>query len=400
MKKYDVVHIAFLVILAAYLALAAFGFGNDNDTYGMIRCGRDLLERGVYHFSRPPGYLIPEIAIGYLSYFGAYVCNLASVAFGVGTLIVFHKIIIRFLGTADALFVVVFVAVNPYYIIASTTSIDYVYSLFFGALSVLLMLRGKHFYAAIPIALCLSSRLAASLSVGLIYAYFILAGIAAGKKREAVESFLGGCLALLLTILLYLPSYASVGNNMGFLTYGIGNWTFVEYLARFVYKNIFLFGLVPFLTVAGFIVFSAGGRETGLRRNLAGLFALAAVLVNEILFFKVPAEISYLLPILFIATPLVVLLYSPSALFRTLVLAFTIFNGFVWKIDIQDITYEQVDVLGINAIAARPGIFFRKGVVVGDIMTRKTNCEKYGRFFNLDWNAPKPGNPPMDVPRH
>src|SRR5690606_34734697 len=84
-------HAVLLGLFATYAALGLFGYGTDGDTYLLLRSGHHLFVHGVYEYSRTPGYVVPEVAVGLLSLAGGHVLsNLASALLGTATLYLFR----------------------------------------------------------------------------------------------------------------------------------------------------------------------------------------------------------------------------------------------------------------------------------------------------------------------
>ena len=101
---------------------------------------------------------------------------------------------------------------------------------------------------------------------------------------------------------------------------------------------------------------------------------LAAITLQMLLFFKIPLEISYQLPLLFIALPLLTYLFAFSGRNLLLLLGLTVIYAFVVNIDLLDRRYNAD---GTEAVSAAPGLFFRAGVVVNDIASRKESQKRY-----------------------
>lgn len=50
--------------------------------------------------------------------------------------------------------------------------------------------------------------------------------------------------------LLYVPAYVSAGYSFGFLDYAIGEWSLLGYVARFVIRNVYFWGIPGVVAVA------------------------------------------------------------------------------------------------------------------------------------------------------
>jgi hypothetical protein len=360
--------IAFPMIFLLYVLLGLSGYGNDCDTYLMLKTGRNLLLTGFYVPSRTPGYLIPEIIIGGSSLLGGfYLSNVISALLGAGTLYLFWRLLRGIFTRSDAILITLSVGLNPYFVIASSSSMDYVYSLFFGIAGITLLRTRKFFIAALAFSLAISARLSNSLIVGVVYAWFLHLRIRDEDANGFVRLILSGGLAIVISMLLFVPSFVACNRTLGFLTYAIGNWTFLGHLSRFLYKNIFLFGLFPFVVLMSSIVWKIIVTRSQLSLSGTGLMALAIVLLHEVLFFKVPLEISYLLPLIFVIVPFWVFVFHPRKVALLALLGLTIVYSFFINIDVLNIKYNAS---GTEAIAAKIGLFIRPGVVVNDVSRR------------------------------
>lgn len=372
----------FLFIFLLYGSLGFFGYGNDCDTYGMIRAGQDVFINLKYRPSRFQGSLIPELIIGSASIIGGhYLSNLISAALGSITLFWFFRFLQKYFTKAEALLTTTIIALNPYYIIASCSSMDYIHSLFFLFVGVYLLKARRVFLAAFLFAFAISSRLSNTSIVGGIYLYFAYVSFKSSYK-VFWKVLLSGTFALFLSAALFIPSFVASGYSLNFLTYGIGEWSKFEYLARFVYKNIYLFGLLPFIFMLLTTVFAVCKRTVNFspRPDVRTIISAGFVLLvlQELLFLKVPLDKSYLLPILFIVFPLWTIIVKARKLLIFLLLLTMFYN--IMNVDVLDITYNES---GTEAIGADVGLFLRPGVLVADLMERKNSQIRYFKHENL-----------------
>ena len=68
-----------IALFGLYYTIGLFGYGNDVDTYAMIRQGQQLVSTYHYYPSRPPGYFVPELIMGFTSIIGGhFLTNLLS----------------------------------------------------------------------------------------------------------------------------------------------------------------------------------------------------------------------------------------------------------------------------------------------------------------------------------
>lgn len=352
-----------------YILLGLFGYGNDNDTYGMLSSGRNMWLNGNYHYSRGPGNFIPEMIIGGASLIGGYVLtNLISAILGTTTLYIFWQLLKRVFSDSDALLIALIIGFNPYYIIASSSSMDYVYSLFFCIAGIKLLTNRSIFLAAFLFAFAASSRLSIILIIGIIYLYYLYIRYKENNFKEMTRLFFSGCLLVLLTLLFFVPSYIAAGCTFKFFSYSIGDWTFFGYLSRFVYKNIYLFGILPLIYISVMTTFKMVRNGLHFPLTTQVYIGVAILFVSELLFFKIPCEISYLLPILFVVIPLFVHFCQPNQIAMYILVALTISYSFIVNPDFLDRKYN---ISGEEAIGADIGLFMRRGVIIDDAMHRE-----------------------------
>lgn len=364
-----------------YSVIGCFGYGNDCDTYLMLVSGRKLLLEGIYQYSRPPGYLIPEIVIGGVSLIGGHVLtNLISASLGAASLYLFWRLLSQRFSSAISLWMTAIVGVNPHFMIAASSSMDYVYSLFFGLLGTTALSAKKPFFASLLFALAVSSRLSNVLLIAIIYAYFLYVLYMKSEHRDMTRVFLSGVLTVCLSVAVFVPSYIAAGRTLGFLTYVIGDWNFFGHLVRLAYKNIYLVGLVPFLLLGGVAVRNVATNKAAFSLSPEIIAGLAIVFVGELLFFKVPLEIAYLLPLLFVAIPLFVLIFAPQKTALCMILVFTALYGFVFNPEIFHFRYTHA---GSEKIGADVGLFLPHGVVVADVLAREYSQNKYFKHYNI-----------------
>ena len=139
------------------------GYGADNDTWLMLGTWDVLVDQQRYVPSRPPGYLLPELVIGATADVGGHwLSNLVSVVLAAGTLVLVHGLVRRRTGEATtALLLLAVLGCTPAFVIAATTSMDYVYGLFlFVAGWSLLERRGPAWAGGVLLGLAAASRLA------------------------------------------------------------------------------------------------------------------------------------------------------------------------------------------------------------------------------------------------
>ena len=356
-------------LLVIYVILGLWGYGNDYDTYAMISSGRDMFLNGHYHYSRGPGNFVPEMIIGGASLIGGfYLTNFISALLGIGTLFLIWKLIKDFLSGFYSTFTILLIGLNPWFVISSSSSMDYVYSLFFVMAGITMLSRRQVYWAPVFFSLAVSSRLSCIIIIGIIYLYYLYIRFSRNEISETARIFVSGILTLILSVLFFVPSYIAANHTFKFMEYGIGAWDLFGFISRIVYKHIYLIGLLPTLFLVAVTIIHV--LKSGIKFKSTALIntGIVIILLMELLFIKIPVEISYLLPQFLVAVPLVVYLVKPRRAAMYILLALTFSFGFIVNPDVLDRKYNAERT---EAVSAQVGMFIRKGLVIDDILKRE-----------------------------
>jgi hypothetical protein len=272
------------------------------------------------------------------------------------------------------------VGLNPHFIIAASSSMDYVYSLFFGLTGIILLTMRKPFLASIPFALASCSRLGNIPLLGITYLYFMYTAYRHRRSDDLSDLILSAGLWVGFTFILFVPSFIAYNNTFGFITYYIPDFTFAGHLTRFIYKNIYLFGPMAFV-----LIWALTAKRIVKKRSFqplppAAAFGLAMVIAHEILYFTIPLDIAYLLPLLLVIIPLWMYFAQPRKIAIYGLLAVTISYGFIANYDILNRKYNAQ---GTVAIAADIGLYKKPGLVVDDIHRREASKERFSQEYGL-----------------
>lgn len=138
--------------------------------------------------------------------------------------------------------------------------------------------------------------------------------------------------------------------------------------ARWAYKNIHIWGLPGVMVLAVLAAIQLKRRVRPRFGNIVLPAALAMVVLFYLAaFFRLPHEISYLIPILFICVYLMTCFYSSKVPYYLLAAAF-LFNAFV-RVDFLRIDY-RTDVPGRVAKGANVELHVKRGVLLEDLQAR------------------------------
>jgi hypothetical protein len=366
----------FGALFLLYAFLGCFGYGNDVDTYLMLRSGQRVFVQMEYEPSRYQGALIPEIFIGLASIAGGhYLCNLVSALLGAMTVVLFFRLLRDRLRNTHAILVAAVVGLNPHFITASSSTMDYVYSLFF-------MLAGIHsarlhrgILASLMFAFAISSRLSNLPIVGLLLLYLALVELRSNSRDGRI--LLMAALTPFLSASLYVPAFISSGRSLDFVGFAKPDWGVLGYLGAFLYKNVNLFGLVPFAFLCLTACWSALKRRAHISRSPLFWIGLTIVVALEALFALIPLNVGYLLPLLFVVIPMWVIILNSKKTLQVL-LVLTMLVNFV-DIDFLTVRYGRHPW----AVGADVGLRLKRGILVRDLAGRGQSQIKYMREYDL-----------------
>ena len=120
-----------LIPVFLYLPFIFLGYGPDSDTYEVLRTGNTFIRNFDYIPSRSPGYFVFEVFTFFANRIGGSIAtNLAVLFMSLVSLYGFYYLC-QALAIPNPKYLVLIVALNPYYWVASTTSMDYIFALGF-----------------------------------------------------------------------------------------------------------------------------------------------------------------------------------------------------------------------------------------------------------------------------
>lgn len=368
-----------LLLFAFYYFMGLWGYGIDEDVYGILNSGLNIWTKFEYSPSRFQGSLVTEVIIGALALSGGYyLTNFVSALLSIGTLLLIYRLIGNLFSPKEKTALILAVGLNPFYVVASSTSMDYIYSLFFLVMAIYLIEKKQlYLLAGIAFAFTVSARISNALLVAVSYIYFFLASLKYPEKYNIRKIMLSGLISSILVAGLFLPVFIHSGYNFDFLSHAAGDWNLYERFARLCYKNFYLFGFFPSLFLLGTFLHALFTAKRPVRGFwLAGI--CCAILTQEIFFFFVPVEKSYLIPIV----PAVILVWYLFVrkywMLITLALLTAVSNFF--EIDILKMHYK-IDRYSecyweTVAIGAEFGFFPKQGYTI-EVLLKKRESQEF-----------------------
>lgn len=296
---------AFVAILLCFATLTAAvlvarnGYGDNLDNYRMLRSWQQMVLHGLYQPSRFQGNLPSELALGFgASQLGPLGTSLISGLAGVASLFLAWRILARFVAPRTAAWALLPVAVNPYWVLASCTAMDYVHPLPFYLLGLLMLLEQRVIVAVLALGLAAGIRISflpvGLMTLGFAYSYDRT------QRRLLIEALVA---FFVITGLIYVPAWISAHLGLSFLSSDRPtSQGFAGMFVRFLYKSIYLYGLPGAAIVTGIVLWRLRAAKTAQesiaeRRLVAA--ALTLIALHLLLFLYIPARVQYLLPAMF-----------------------------------------------------------------------------------------------------
>ncbi len=280
-------------VACLYLPLIFAGPGSDPDSLRELRSGTTLLWQHRYVLSRPPGYFPYEALCGVLYALGGSVAgNFATMVMSLLALDSFLQICTHF-EVPHRYLLTAMMAIHPVYWATSTSTIDFIWALGCCLIGFRLLLNDRYFSAATMLGIAVGIRLSSVLLAGPLLIWQLI------ERPRDRKLWTTAIIATSIGAMLYLPEFIASGNSFAFLTYYIGAWTLTARLGRFIYKNVYFWGLPAtiFLLATSPLLLRGLIRCDPKFSRIIGLSA-SIVIIFEMLFLKIPVQRAYLLPML------------------------------------------------------------------------------------------------------
>ncbi len=337
----EIIFFSILLIFGIYLSFIS-GYGSDEDTLALIGAYESMMGGQKLMASRFTPYPVAEIGIGFLSYqFGSWASNLSTFIFSILSYLFFFKAVEKKITLQNITIFIILCLSNPTLFFDNLEPIDYSWALLPFSIGLYFLKKNRFELAIVFFGISIGARINFVLFVliaSILFSYNPYLSIKKKLMLFVTSFFIGG--------LFYLPVWFSNGLSLDWLTAVTPNdQGYFGLLARFIYKVILsltlislIFILVNFFTKKKIVLFD----------NSTLIFGL--IVSNLILFFFIPAEISYLQPFII---SLYYLLYKNFS--KKIIYGIIILNLFSWigEIDFLKIKYKSPDKCNnVQAISA------------------------------------------------
>ncbi len=355
-----------LLISGAILFSFLGGYGSDEDTLALIGAYESMLGGGKLMASRFTPYPVAELGIGFLSYqFGSWSVNLLTFIFMFLSAIFFYLGIDIKIKNKSIIFFLILVLSNPVLYFDNLEPIDYSWALLPMCIGLYFLKKKYYEIAIIFFGISIGTRIYFFLF--LIPIIFLFSGSYKISLNRKILIFLG---SFFIGGLFYLPFWFESGFSLHWLTaatpYDQG---LIGIVSRFFYKIIMSFSFLTFFCLI-FLIYLHLKKINNLNYSkiLTGI-----ILINLVIFLFIPAELSYLQPLLLAFYLLIFLNFKKNFLYIIIC-----FHFFSWVIELQPlkINYKSNDICNnVEAVSANINPTLQKGRLFQYINTRdKIKC--------------------------
>lgn len=360
LEKYLINIVILLIILFGFYLCLIGGYGSDEDTLPMIYVFESRLFDGRFVTSRFTSYPIPEVGIGFLSYFfGSFAANLSTYLFH---LISLFLIYFSFQKKKDLNNFKIFLLLSlssPILFFENLEPMDYSWAFLFFSIGTYFFSKKVFELAVLGFGFAIGCRINFLIFIVLfIYLYNLIDNISF-KKRSLI--FLN---TFIIGGLFYLPIWFDNSFNLNWISSARPiEQGFFGLFARFSYKSIMTFGLIQFFLIFYFLF------KIKINKDFKSKTLIILTISNFILFFYIPAENSYLQPAIIFLNLILVEKIRRKFLF---LLIFVNFLSWFINYDFLKIEYKDNSMCAPkHAISASFKFNFTKGAIREFYDTRK-----------------------------
>jgi hypothetical protein len=397
-----------LALLVAFPLVAASP-GNDLDVANVFRSGRSMARHLSYLPSRPPGAPVHELIVGVLDLLGGPVLtNLASVAAAAWLLYGLHELMRETGHGRSAALAVALVAANPWFVIAATSTADYVFALAFVIAAARAVRAGRSVEAGLLAAAAMGCRIGSAALIGAVLVAELTesrlpvpaAGMVTGETQEPAEEAastaappstaarrvaITAAVTAAATVVIFIPSFLSAG-GLSFADNDFSTSSVAVQLGRALAKDLILLG--PIASLVALLALPALVRTLrAWRLSWPVRFATIGFALSQLLFVRFPWKMPHLLPcLLCLAILLAVVLAERPRLVVALVVLQLLFC--VVRVDV--VQPDDPNQASGGRIAFSTGW----GPVVRDWQCRREHSEAYRGRQKVEveqaWDCAKP----------
>jgi hypothetical protein len=353
--------VTLLIIVFGFYLCFIGGYGSDEDTLPMMHVFEARLDDGRFVSSRFASNPIPEIGIGFLSYyFGSWAVNSVTFILHLLSLCLIYFSFFKKINFQKFKIFLILCLSSPVLFFDNLEPIDYSWAFVFFALGTFFLSRRIFELAILAFAFAIGSRINF-----LIFSIIVIFFFNYDKEINIKKKFIISFCTFIVGGLFYLPIWFENAFGLEWITaarpveqglYGL--------FARFAFKTWMAIGVFQTFLIIFLI------KKYIKRVNYIEVKPIFLVIISNLLiFFYIPAELSYLQPALILMYLVIV-----KEVNKNLIILLIIFNFFNWALNFQilDINYKDNSVCGPKeAISADLDIKLIDGSVKNFLSSRQ-----------------------------
>jgi len=367
----------FLFFLGALILLSRIpfmfsGYGLDPDAYYILLSARKIWVTGQYWMSRAPGYPLFEIVCALFTKGGFWtksylITNGMTILICLLTIFPLVKILEELEVENPRWLLIIFYFI-PIVWIQSTCTMDYMWAFFFLLMSYYFYLIQKYWWGAIFLGIAVGFRITSGLMI------FPLSVQLLWQEKKLKPVFSSLIIFGLTAVLAYSPVLLSYG--FSFWDYAPNTFPFFVWGYRTISQ---LFGLPAFfLLIFGLLVFPFKKRNKKIF-NAHFSVLLLIVISYSLLFFKLPAETAYLIPIIPFGLILLDRLFPRR--FFVVFCILLLLNGMISLATIDKAAYKEHGQIKCNPVDY--------GVVLKNEIKKRAVYKNAQKLLSINENLPK-----------
>lgn len=316
--------LAGVLVTLGLVPLTLMGPGTDLDVGAVIRSGQSIVD-GDYVVSRAPGAPVHEAAVGVLHAIGGTVGpNLGSLAAGIAVAVLL-AVLLRGEGVGRIGLSVAVVVANPWFLIAATSTVDFLWALALWLGAAVLLRRHPTLAGAA------GAGVLAGLAVGCrASTAFLVAGLALAEALDAVgprrtadgsdgpDQVTGAddpervgtsaatapvragvlvAVSAAVGLVLFLPPFLAAGSSLAFAQNDVPASSPLVQVGRFLAKDLYFLG--PFAAIVLVLALPSLARSLArVRVDWLVRVGLLTLVISQLLFLRFPWKMGHLLPTL------------------------------------------------------------------------------------------------------
>ena len=292
--------IALAVVVGVPMVVS--GPGNDLDVGNVFRAGRSIMDLD-YEPSRAPGAPVHEAIVGLLDRIGGpLLTNLASMVAALALVIGLDLLLAREGLSSKRRWAIALVVANPWFLIAATSTIDYVLALAFLVWSALMLRNGHLVWSGLLAGLAMGSRVGSIMLIAAMLLAELTDAPASSRDRNRDRSWpwrrviVTGVVTAATTVVLFIPSFVEAG-GFAFAQNDFTTSTPLVMLGRAAAKILALLG--PVASIVALLALPAVARSLAAwRTSWLIRFAVPGLVLSTVLFMRFPWKVPHLLPVL------------------------------------------------------------------------------------------------------